>query len=306
MDFVIITHHFNPAHLSNNTCDDTGTCSNFIIPWMEKEEIPILYYTIPMMKNNNKLILLALVEYDHEIFHENTDDGTTRVEEGTNQTQTCKVRIHEHDLIAYRMRSVVGGSSNSSVAKKREKNDNKTISITEHANKAVCTGSELFHIILKKCHDICKGKELSTNNNMDNKNEEEYAEESIESNMNCKIIHDWSSFKVEIYHPKKCKFESLLHREYSNCDILNAFGNRIRCIISYEKKYDNCANEFGIADANECRVKAKMDLPQIMGRYFDYDPNGMDFAGQIIVVKERINNQIDGTGLNVWDGALLM
>jgi hypothetical protein len=48
-------------------------------------------------------------------------------------------------------------------------------------------------------------------------------------------------------------------------------------------------------------------LLQIKGRYFDYNPNGMGFAGTRLIIKEESNNKDEnGTGLNVWDGSLLL
>lgn len=51
----------------------------------------------------------------------------------------------------------------------------------------------------------------------------------------------------------------------------------------------------------------------IMGRFYPFDPdNGIPFADTTLVIKETQNYSHDvddgdgGTGLNVWDGALLL
>lgn len=47
----------------------------------------------------------------------------------------------------------------------------------------------------------------------------------------------------------------------------------------------------------------------IMGRFFPFDPNGIPFAGETLVIQEMQNQSYDndgGTGLNVWDGAMLL
>ena len=44
-----------------------------------------------------------------------------------------------------------------------------------------------------------------------------------------------------------------------------------------------------------------------MGRYFYYDPNGMEYCGKQLMIKEQSNElEEDGTGLNIWDGAILL
>jgi hypothetical protein len=47
--------------------------------------------------------------------------------------------------------------------------------------------------------------------------------------------------------------------------------------------------------------------PTIMGRFFPYDPSeGLEIAGTKICVQETPNIPGAGTGLNVWDGAVLL
>mmetsp|Transcript_1350 Transcript_1350/g.1819 ORF Transcript_1350/g.1819 Transcript_1350/m.1819 type:complete len:379 (+) Transcript_1350:27-1163(+) len=102
-----------------------------------------------------------------------------------------------------------------------------------------------------------------------------------------------SSSSIEIYNPDESQFESITGQNVIDCDIVKKYGTRCRCILNLEtKKITNADND---------------DLiPKIMGRYFSYDPDGMDYADQVLIIKEYVNSQIDGTGLNVWDGALLL
>lgn len=48
----------------------------------------------------------------------------------------------------------------------------------------------------------------------------------------------------------------------------------------------------------------------IMGRFFPFDSDGIHFAGETMVIKEMQNqshnDEDGGTGLNVWDGAMLL
>ena len=230
----------------------------------------------------NKLILLALVECDHGIFHDINNENNTKI-------KVCKVRICQDDLIRFRngVDENSNGIQNSTCRKNIEKKDD--------SNQATFTGNDLFHILLEKCYEkslIC-----------------EYAIPSTIQKNDEIITYDYSSYIVEIYHPNKCRFESLQDSYIKNCDIVNTFGKRIRCNILFNQNDGKSThtNHSNVTNVNNyTNNNVRKELLQIMGRHFEYDPNGMDFAGRKIAIKERINNQIDGTGLNVWDGALLM
>ena len=97
---------------------------------------------------------------------------------------------------------------------------------------------------------------------------------------------------VEAYHPDG-NFVPLLDPRIED-DFLDAFGTRLRCIIHIQNNNSS--------DTTDHETKL-----MIKGRHFDYNPNGMEYAGKNLVIKEVVNNQDeDGTGLNVWDGSLLL
>jgi hypothetical protein len=126
-----------------------------------------------------------------------------------------------------------------------------------------------------------------------------------------------SSVYVEIYDSSSCKFVPLLRSSRSKEDqstisdsdrctsnsshppcSLN--GTRFRCIIHIEKE-SSCYNSSHDGNSREG------PLLLMKGRFFDYNPHGMNFAGNILIVKEESNNKDEnGTGLNVWDGSLLL
>ncbi len=242
------------------------------------------------MAQINELLAVAVVEIQHGFFckpinpphaAENDDDCVVVVDDDDARnkslhdescsTQLYKVRIRQSDLSNSAVH-VVQNTCESSDDENTDQKDDKP--------QAICTGLALNYIILQKCHE-----QIS-------KDFEDCEELSIDN-------REWSSYyTVEVYNPSTCKFESFLDAKNQHCDILKTFGTRLRCIVaSHQSQLDLKTSN------NEHQSK---ELPQIMGRYFHYDPNGMEFAGRRILVKEMINNQIDGTGLNVWDGALLM
>jgi len=106
---------------------------------------------------------------------------------------------------------------------------------------------------------------------------------------------------VEFYDPNSCKF--VVITDGSRKPLVDRFGTRVRCIVSnIVWSSSSVKNDFG-------GLMKQDNLPTlaIMGRYFPYNQeNGMDFAGKKLNVKEIPNSQVDGTGLNIWDGAILL
>lgn len=124
-----------------------------------------------------------------------------------------------------------------------------------------------------------------------------------------------SSVYVEIYDSSSCKFVPLLRSRLkedqstisnsekcasnSSHPPCSLNGTRFRCIIHIAKE-SSCYNS---SHGNS----REGPLLLIKGRFFDYNPHGMDFAGKTLIVKEESNNKDEnGTGLNVWDGSLLL
>lgn len=124
--------------------------------------------------------------------------------------------------------------------------------------------------------------------------------------------HQYSEddISVELYHPNG-QFVPLLRNENNHdsdndaCSLDDAFGTRIRCIVHLIMDENKTNNKFN----HSIRIHQDVDPGPLLikGRYFEYNPDGMDFAGKTLIVKEEVNNKDeDGTGLNVWDGSLLL
>ena len=90
---------------------------------------------------------------------------------------------------------------------------------------------------------------------------------------------------IEIYDTRNQKFQEL---PIDETDIVSRFGRCIRCTTS--------------------RLPLETSIPPaIMGRFFSYDPStGLKIAGTKICVQETPNIPGAGTGLNIWDGAVLL
>jgi len=189
---------------------------------------------------------------------------------GLPRSSNKKIRIYQRDVLRFELSSSLKDSSSQSSFYKE---------FTECAVRGV---------ILEK---IEAGKENDR-------------AEDEDINDGKKTIH---RAKVEIYDPHSCKFVIITERGSNS--IVDRFGKRMRCIVSdiiwssssVEKEETQSTNSLGAVE------EIKTPLLAIMGRYFPYDPeNGMDFTGKKLYVKEIPNSQVDGTGLNVWDGAILL
>mmetsp|Transcript_3808 Transcript_3808/g.5827 ORF Transcript_3808/g.5827 Transcript_3808/m.5827 type:complete len:334 (-) Transcript_3808:354-1355(-) len=102
--------------------------------------------------------------------------------------------------------------------------------------------------------------------------------------------YDHDNFEVDIYHAQKGDFLSLLEESVVETSIANEFGNRVRCTVQEQKK----ENDVGSFRA-------------IMGRFYAFDAeNGIEIGGKRVFVSERGDLQGAGTGVNVWDSAILL
>ena len=98
---------------------------------------------------------------------------------------------------------------------------------------------------------------------------------------------DRSNTTIEIFDPFSETFEAL---DNDMKNVVDRFGRCIRCIV---------------VSAATC-AEASRRLT-IMGRRFPYDADiGFEIAGTRIHVQETPNVPGAGTGLNVWDGAMLL
>jgi hypothetical protein len=87
---------------------------------------------------------------------------------------------------------------------------------------------------------------------------------------------------VDVYNTKTGTFATLNYYD----DVAKDLGTRLRCFVIRQ------------ASLGE-------EVLAINGRFFDYD-NGMVVAGTRLEVHETPNITGAGTGLNVWDGAVLL
>ena len=121
----------------------------------------------------------------------------------------------------------------------------------------------------------------------------------------CQSIKEYGpnfDIKIEVYdNHQSSSFISLLHDDVRDLDVEERFGKRLQCLAII---LDNNNNEI---QSHPFKKTSDETIPAIMGRYFPFDPDdGIDFAGGKLVLKEINNNQINATGLNIWDGAILM
>lgn len=246
--------------------------------------------------NENKLILLAAVEFHHiigngpkkkkkkNLITNATSNDLNQIARMNNGT-IHKIRIYQRDLNSIQsIERRLGGKSDhelhpSSTAEGIRAGSGNCNTAYTHTY-ATCTIRHLHQAIMNQCFETAyDGNNYAYNPGHTNTRDNTYT-------------------RIEVYNSRTCAFETVLDESNDilhDCNIINCYGNRIRCIVTITK----------FAAIHDNGDDANVPL-QIMGRYFHYDSNGMDFAGRTIVVKEMINNQVDGTGLNVWDGALLL
>ena len=114
--------------------------------------------------------------------------------------------------------------------------------------------------------------------------------------------------RVEIYDSARECFVCLKDFDLWGVDIAPRFGRLVRCIAHLTA--DEADSSFTNTNQQSSRDQTEQTPSSplaIMGRYFHYDPNGMDYFGKRLIVKERSNDlEEDGTGLNIWDGAILL
>ena len=101
---------------------------------------------------------------------------------------------------------------------------------------------------------------------------------------------------VEIYNEQINQFISLDDYKDRNT-LMFHIKNRN---TSSRKKLIRC--QIHNAHSQDSNSNTKM----IMGRYFPINDNSVDFANDKLYINEIHNNQSNGTGLNIWDGSMLL
>ena len=110
---------------------------------------------------------------------------------------------------------------------------------------------------------------------------------------------------VEIYDNDAECFASLNSGGLYKQNIAPRFGRLVRCIAHLDS--DSTSSAIDQSGSDETQQQPQTAPLAIMGRYFHYDPNGMEHCGKQLVIKEQSNElEEDGTGLNIWDGAILL
>lgn len=141
------------------------------------------------------------------------------------------------------------------------------------------------------------------------------------TNNNAEIEYNASNVYVEMYNHASGTFVPLLNDHSNSHDdddddtshaallenertldhARHVFSRRIRCIIHILQ-----VEAFSPHFQRDSQHQKQQPL-LIKGRYYEYNPEGMDFAGTTLIVKEEVNRKDEnGTGLNVWDGSLLL
>lgn len=96
--------------------------------------------------------------------------------------------------------------------------------------------------------------------------------------------------EISVYVPSRSSFINLLDPFFKGMDdIGSTLGRRIICEISEPS-------------SNDCSDNLKM----IEGRIFNVDGVGFQISGKRLIVREISNNQVNATGLNIWDGSILL
>lgn len=107
--------------------------------------------------------------------------------------------------------------------------------------------------------------------------------------INSKTNEEYSADEINVHIPEKNEFVKLSDDSFINVlDVTSILGRRIRCIVSRSDNDENC------------------DLKLITGRFFSFGSDGIDIAGKRLIIHEVLNNKSNGTGLNVWDGSILL
>ena len=101
---------------------------------------------------------------------------------------------------------------------------------------------------------------------------------------------------VEVFDPISNKFIILPSECFKND--LHRFGKRIRCRVSHFPPKNK--------QAALVNTQEKTEIKCIQGRFFPFHSTGIPYAGKMLKIEEKLNSGEVRTGLNVWDGSLLL
>lgn len=126
----------------------------------------------------------------------------------------------------------------------------------------------------------------------------------LETNiMETKFDSTMSTMLVDIYDASQSAYVSLIGN--SNTDVLEEeniverFGTRLRIHVKIITNNNTSTHDDFVKNNNKPKA--------IMGRFYEYNAvQGITVAGHQLRVQELSNQQNAGTGVNVWDGALLL
>jgi len=128
----------------------------------------------------------------------------------------------------------------------------------------------------------------------DNDNNEKESEDKLLQLAENYAKNDKSSF-VEVFDVESNKFVQINEKNSDSSNFsINHFGKRIRCRITKCKI------------AKYSKEEEKNNIPRIKGRFFPFSSSGIQFGGKTLRISEKLNSGEVRTGLNVWDGSLLL
>lgn len=98
--------------------------------------------------------------------------------------------------------------------------------------------------------------------------------------------------KMEVYDKKGNVYVSLEDPDVVQADLTQRFGARLRIHITAKTK--------------ETTGTTIHKPKAIMGRYYSYDAEEGLMIANVALKVHQVENQTSGTGMNVWDGAVLL
>eukprot|EP00978_Attheya_sp_CCMP212_P009236 scaffold21809_cov52-Attheya_sp.AAC.3 len=228
---------------------------------------------------------------------------------------TRRIRIRPHDHPSYKNTTNASSSSSSLVEQTNTNTTPTSVHVVTQPPHHCWTGVQLYHELLHKMMAILLELDTTTltTTTTTTLTTTQITQMTTNNNVRRPV--------VEVYVERSSQFVSLLDPTLSHNTRLvpHVVGTRLRCIISH--LHDHIPNH---ANTNQPEQQQPTPPAALMGRYYPYDPNqGMDITTfdnhntndtnkgnktvHTIVVKEMANNlEEDGTGLNVWDGAILL